>query len=54
MTDTSDPNGFCTNDFEWCAIPYGKEKYIIVHRGQQVHLCRSFKTAQNFIQNKSK
>lgn len=50
ITATSD--GFCTSDFQWCAVPYGNEKFIIIHQGQQVRLCRSIKTALSFIQEK--
>lgn len=54
MTESADVNGFCTDDFEWCAVPYVKDSYIIIHKGQQVRLCRTLRTAQNFIQSKSK
>lgn len=47
-------NGFCTKDDSWCAIPYGKERYMIIHQGSQVRLCRSLQTAYNFIQEKNK
>lgn len=44
----------CTKDLQWCAVPYGDEKYIILHEGSQVRLCKSFTTAQKFIQSKNK
>lgn len=54
MTVIASPDGFCTTDFQWCAIPYGKEKFIIIHQGGQVRLCNSIKTALKFIQDKEK
>ena len=44
----------CTKDLQWCAVPYGEEKYIIIHQGSQVRLCHSIITAQKFIQSKNK
>lgn len=53
MTNESDlTQGFCTSDLKWCAIPYVNGKFIIINEGSQVHLCRSLRTAQTYIQNK--
>ncbi len=54
MTITADENGFCTDNEEWCAVPYTKGQFIIIHQGQQVRLCRTLQTAQNFIESKNK
>lgn len=54
IDETPDLDGFCTDNYEWCAIPYAKGQYIIIHQGQQVRLCRTFQTAQKFIQTKNK
>lgn len=55
MTNESDlTQGFCTSDLKWCAIPYVNGKFIIINEGSQVHLCRSLRTAQTYIQNKEK
>jgi hypothetical protein len=55
MKDLSDlVNGFCTKDDSWCAIPYRDSQYVILHQGGQVRVCRSLRTAYNFIQEKSK
>jgi hypothetical protein len=45
---------YCTKDQMWCAIPYGNKQYIILHNGEQVHLCRSLDTAKKFIDTESK
>jgi uncharacterized UBP type Zn finger protein len=44
-----DPNGYVTKDGEWAAVPWGK-KFVILHKGQQVHTANNYKTAKNFIQ----
>jgi hypothetical protein len=54
MNNKSTPEGFCTKDELWCAIPYGDNQYIIIHNGEQVHLCRSLDTAKKFIRTKNK
>ena len=47
------PNGFVSKDMEWAAIPWGK-KFIIVHKGQQVHTANNYKTAVSYIQKEAK
>lgn len=54
MTVTASPDGFCTSDLNWCAVPYGNNKFIIIHRGSQVRLCRTLRTALSFIQEKER
>ena len=44
-----DPNGYVSKDGEWAALPWGK-KFIIVHKGQQVHTANNYKTAKSYIQ----
>jgi len=41
---------YCTKDQMWCAIPFSGKQYIIVRNGRQVHLCRAFDTAKNYIE----
>ena len=48
-----DPNGFVSKNGEWAAIPWGK-KFIIVHKGQQVHTCNNYKSAKTYIQKSAK
>jgi len=44
-----DPNGYVTKNLEWAAVPYGN-KFIIIHKGHQVHTANSYKTAKSYIQ----
>lgn len=48
-----DPNGFVSKDGEWAAIPCGK-KFIIVHKGQQVHTANNYNSAKSYIQKAAK
>jgi len=32
----------------WAAVPYGK-KFVIIHKGQQVHLANNYSTAKSYI-----
>ena len=48
-----DPNGFVTKDEQWAAVPWGK-KFIILHKGRQIHTANNYKTAVNFIKKASK
>jgi len=43
-----DPEGYVTKDGMWAAIPYGK-KFVIIHKGQQVHLANNYSTAKSYI-----
>ncbi len=47
------PNGYVSKNMEWAAIPWGK-KFIIVHKGQQVHTANNYKTAVSYIQKQVK
>ena len=46
-------NGYVTKDLEWAAVPWGK-KFIIVHKGQQVHTANNYKTAVSYIDKEVK
>lgn len=48
-----DPNGYVTKDGTWAAVPWGK-KFVILHKGQQVHTANNYKSAKNYIQKASK
>jgi hypothetical protein len=50
----ANPDYFISKCGMWAAIPYYKSSYIIVHNGKQVHLCRTFNSAKNFIIKESK
>ena len=43
-----DPAGYVTKDLEWAAVPFGK-KFIIIHKGQQVHTANNYKAARTYI-----
>jgi len=43
-----DPEGYVTKDGMWAAVPYGK-KFVIIHKGQQVHLANNYSTAKSYI-----
>ena len=47
------PNGYVTKNMEWAAIPWGK-KFIIVHKGQQVHTANNYKSAVSYIEKEVK
>lgn len=49
----TDPNGYVTKDMEWAAVPCGT-KFIIVHKGQQVHTSNSYKDARSYIEKQIK
>jgi len=40
--------GILSKDRRIAAIPYGNQ-FMIIKDGQQVHVCRTIKTAQNYI-----
>jgi len=48
------PNGYVTKDLEWAAIPWAKGKFVIVHKGQQVHTANNYNTAVSYIQKQVK
>jgi hypothetical protein len=47
------PSGYVTKDLEWAAVPWGK-KFIILHKGQQVHTANNYKSAKTYIQKAAK
>lgn len=47
-SEPGDPLGFVSKDGEWAAIPCGK-KFIIVHKGQQVHTVNNYQAAKTYI-----
>lgn len=51
--EPGDPNGFVSKDMEWAAVPCGT-KFIIVHKGQQVHTTNNYKTAKTYIEKQIK
>jgi len=48
------PNGYVTKDLEWAAVPWMKNKFIILHQGQQVHTANNYKTAVSYIDKEVK
>jgi hypothetical protein len=48
-----DPNGYVTKDGMWAAVPFGK-KFMIIHKGQQVHVAKNYKTAKTYIEKSVK
>lgn len=48
-----DPNGYVSKNGEWAAVPWGK-KFIIIHKGQQVHTANNYKSAKTYIQKSAK
>ena len=40
--------GFIIGDGEYAAIPFGKQ-LMIIHNGQQMKVCRTEKSARDFI-----
>lgn len=47
------PNGYVTKDGMWAAVPWGK-KFIILHKGRQIHTCNNYKSAKTYIQKSAK
>ncbi len=47
------PNGYVTKDGMWAAVPCGK-KFVILHKGQQVHTCNNYNSAKTYIQKSVK
>lgn len=48
------PNGYVSKNMEWAAIPWTGNKFIIVHKGQQVHTSNSYRTAVSYIEKEVK
>ena len=51
-----DPEGYVTNDGMWAAVPYaGKSKgFAIIHNGNIIHSCKTYKQSVDYIAKKSK
>jgi hypothetical protein len=47
------PNGYVSKNGEWAAVPWGK-KFVILHKGQQVHTANNYKSAKTYIQKSAK
>ena len=47
------PNGYVSKNMEWAAVPWGK-KFMIIHKGQQVHTSNSYNEATDYINKKIK
>jgi hypothetical protein len=47
------PNGYVTKDGMWAAVPCGK-KFVILHKGHQVHTCNNYNSAKTYIQKSVK
>lgn len=42
--------GFLVNKGEYCAVPYGKKGYVIIHQGGQLEkVCRTEASARKYI-----
>jgi hypothetical protein len=48
------PEGYVTSDGKWAAVPWGKNKYVIICNGEQVHTSSSFYLAKDYILKKVK
>jgi hypothetical protein len=48
-----DPQGYVTKDGMWAAVPFGK-KFVIIHKGQQVHVANNYKAARTYISKEIK
>jgi hypothetical protein len=51
--EAGDPNGYVTKNGEWAAVPCGK-KFVIIHKGRQVHTANNYKSAKSYIQKSAK
>ena len=51
-----DPQGYVTNDGMWAAVPYaGKQNgFAIIHNGNVIHNCNTYKQSVDYITKKSK
>ncbi|NBP01962.1 MAG: hypothetical protein EBU90_17910 [Proteobacteria bacterium] len=44
-----DPTGFVSKDGEWAAVGWSGKKYMIIHKGQQVHTTNNYSDARSYI-----
>ena len=49
----SDPAGYVTKDEMWAAVPFGN-KFMILHNGEQIHVCQTLVTAKSYINKQIK
>lgn len=47
------PNGYLSPDKNWAAVPFGTQ-FIILNKGNQVHLAKNYEDAKAYIQKKIK
>lgn len=52
-SNPGDPEGYVSKDGIWAAVPCGK-KFVILHKGQQVHTANNYKSAKTYIQKSAK
>lgn len=48
----SHPDGYCTKDGLWVAVPFG-DQFIILNNGQQVHIEKNFESSKEYILKKT-
>jgi hypothetical protein len=48
----SHPEGYCTKDGLWAAVPFG-DQFMILHNGQQVHTAKDFESSKEYILKKT-
>jgi hypothetical protein len=49
----SEPSGYVTKDEMWAAVPFGN-KFMILHNGEQIHVCQTLVTAKSYINKQIK
>jgi hypothetical protein len=49
----SNPCGYITKDGMWAAVPFGKQ-FMILHKGEQVHVAGTLTTAKSYIHKQIK
>jgi len=50
-----DPQGYCTNDGMWAAVPFvGKKGFVVIHNGKYVKDFNTYKQSVDFIKNQLK
>jgi hypothetical protein len=49
----SDPAGYVTKDEMWAAVPFGN-KFMILHNGEQIHVCQNLSSAKSYINKQLK
>jgi hypothetical protein len=49
----SEPAGYVTKDEMWAAVPFGK-KFMILHNGEQIHVCQNLSSAKSYINKQIK